>query len=571
MLAKGRGCRTPADTPGVGLALDSVEVRCLVYSAPDAVAHPHRWTAEAARSKFDAMTSGDVPPAAACTPVLRPQDFGIGILFSSIRDAVIVGDAATGRIVLWSPSAERLFGYTAEEALGRLIEILVPESLKPRHRAGLVAYAETGQGPIVDAEAPVEVPALHNDGQILTVELSLSPITTTRVSGRFVLAIVRDVTERKLAETARLASARVDAARAAEDRFRGLFNGAADAILVADAERRYLDANPAALRLLGYGLDELLTLRVEDVVADEPVWTEAEFARMMDEGDWRGELNVRHRDGTLIPVEARATVVPLPTGPVYLSTLRDVSERQEIDRLQGEFMAAVSHDLKNPLTTIRAQAQLLRRRAGRNVLPDPAQLVDDLDVILTSATRLASQLDELQDVARLRAGHALELAYEPTDLVALIREVTTAAQATTGRHGFRIEAPAAELVGHWDSIRLHRVLDNLLGNAIKYSPAGGRIVVTVRQERREDEDWAVLTVQDEGVGIPAVDLGHIFERFRRGSNVAGRFAGTGIGLSGARQIVEQHGGTIAAESEEGRGSTFTVSLPLMPPEPAEEP
>jgi signal transduction histidine kinase len=114
------------------------------------------------------------------------------------------------------------------------------------------------------------------------------------------------------------------------------------------------------------------------------------------------------------------------------------------------------------------------------------------------------------------------------------------------------------------------VLDNLLANAIKYSPAGGRIVVTLGQDQRQGEDWAVLTVQDEGVGIPAVDLAHIFERFRRGSNVTGRFAGTGIGLSGARRIVEQHGGTIAVESEQGRGSMFTVSLPLTPPEPAEE-
>ncbi|HKG25981.1 MAG TPA: PAS domain S-box protein, partial [Thermomicrobiales bacterium] len=170
------------------------------------------------------MTRDDVPPAATCIPVLRPQDFGIGILYSTIRDAVIVGDAATGRIALWSPSAERLFGYTAEEAVGQPIEILVPESLKPRHRAGLAAYAETGHGAIVDAEAPVEVPTLRKDGQALTVELSLSPITTAQVPGRFVLAIVRDVTGRKRAEAARLASARVDAAQAAGQRFRGLFN-----------------------------------------------------------------------------------------------------------------------------------------------------------------------------------------------------------------------------------------------------------------------------------------------------------------------------------------------------------
>ena len=113
---------------------------------------------------------------------------------------------------------------------------------------------------------------------------------------------------------------------------------------------------------------------------------------------------------------------------------------------------------------------------------------------------------------------------------------------------------------------MRRVLDNLLANAIKYSPGGGRIDVALRREARADGAWAVLTVRDEGVGIPAADVAHVFERFRRGSNVTRQFAGTGIGLSGARRIVEQHGGTIEVVSEEGKGSTFTIALPLASPD-----
>jgi PAS domain S-box-containing protein len=512
------------------------------------------------------MTTDGVAPAVARSAALDPHDVGIGILFWSIRDAVIVVEAATGRIVLWSSGAERLFGYAAAEAIGRPLDIAIPRALTSSDPAAIASSATSGQGPLDGSGGSTELPAFRKDGAPLAVEVALSPIATARVPGTFLLAIVRDATERKRSETERLESARSDAARAADKRFRALFNGVADAILVADADRRYLDANPAALRLLGYSRAELLRLRVDDVVAAEPVWAATEFARMIDEGEWRVELNVRHRDGTLIPVEARATVVALPTGPVYLSTLRDISERHELDRLQGEFLAAVSHDLKNPLATIRAQAQLLRRRAGRNALPEPAHLIDDLDVILTSATRLAVQLDELQDVARLRAGHPLELAYEPTDLLVLTEEAATAAQATTGHHRIRFAVPETALVGHWDALRLRRVLDNLLGNAIKYGPGGGRIDLAVRREERGNGAWAVLTVRDEGVGIPAADLPHVFERFRRGSNVARQFAGTGIGLSGARRIVEQHGGTIDVASEEGKGSTFTIALPLTPPE-----
>jgi signal transduction histidine kinase len=123
-----------------------------------------------------------------------------------------------------------------------------------------------------------------------------------------------------------------------------------------------------------------------------------------------------------------------------------------------------------------------------------------------------------------------------------------------------VEAAEDELVGLWDTMRLARVLGNLLDNAIKYSPAGGTITVALGRDERAEGAWAMLAVRDQGMGIPAADLPHIFERFHRGSNVVGRIAG--IGLATARQIVEQHGGTITVESRPNKGSTFTVRLPL---------
>jgi signal transduction histidine kinase len=132
------------------------------------------------------------------------------------------------------------------------------------------------------------------------------------------------------------------------------------------------------------------------------------------------------------------------------------------------------------------------------------------------------------------------------------------------RHQLRVETALAELIGEWDGVRLRRVLDNLLSNAIKYSPAGGPVLVTVAREQIDGGAYAVLAVQDHGVGIPAADLSHIFERFHRASNVQGRISGTGIGLASARQIVEQHGGDLTVRSTEGQGSVFTVLLPLAP-------
>ena len=122
-----------------------------------------------------------------------------------------------------------------------------------------------------------------------------------------------------------------------------------------------------------------------------------------------------------------------------------------------------------------------------------------------------------------------------------------------------------KLVGEWDVARLERVLGNLLSNAIKYSPNGGEIAVSVRAEAGQ----AVLTVQDRGIGIPPADQPRVFERFERARNAVGRIGGSGIGLATSKQIIEQHGGTIAVESREGQGSTFTVRLPLTPPSPME--
>jgi signal transduction histidine kinase len=126
-----------------------------------------------------------------------------------------------------------------------------------------------------------------------------------------------------------------------------------------------------------------------------------------------------------------------------------------------------------------------------------------------------------------------------------------------------VETTERELVGVWDPARLGRVLDNLLSNAVKYSPAGGKVTVSVAREQQAGNNWAVMRVRDQGVGIPAADQPHIFERFRRGANVVGRIAGTGIGLAGASQIVQQHGGSIEVSSQESRGSTFIVRLPLQ--------
>jgi signal transduction histidine kinase len=226
---------------------------------------------------------------------------------------------------------------------------------------------------------------------------------------------------------------------------------------------------------------------------------------------------------------------------------------------KDEFMSTVSHDLKSPLTFIKGMANLRRRRAAAT--PETRPLIDALEQIEGCAGRMAQQLDELVDTGRLQSGTPLELRRDKVDLIALARKAVAEHQHTTDRHALHVSTRLPKLVGEWDELRLGRVLDNLLDNAVKYSPRGGSIKVSIGTT---DDGAAVLSVSDRGEGIPESDLPHIFERFRRGRNVEGRIPGTGIGLAGVQRIVEQHQGTIAVDSKVGVGTTFTVRLPLEP-------
>lgn len=351
-------------------------------------------------------------------------------------------------------------------------------------------------------------------------------------------------------------------AQAAEARYRGLFNGAAESIVAFGADGHLIEANDAAVRLLGYDREELTAIGngggalVGDASALPPIGEE-----LANRGSWQGEVDLRRKDGAIVPVEAHVTRIDLPEGAVYLALWHDVSERKARERFEHEFLGDIAHDLKNPLTAARVQAQMMLRRlrAGRLVVETAGA---GLAAIEANTARMSRRIDELGDIAQLRIGRSLELRPEPTDLVALAQQLAASWRQATERHDIRVAADVPHLIGQWDATRLERVLDNLLSNAVKYSPHGGPIDVRIGRDDVAMGAWAVVTVRDEGIGVPAEDLPSIFERYRRAGNVAGRVAGRGIGLAGAKQIVEQHGGTIDVASEEGCGTTVTVRLPV---------
>ncbi len=235
-----------------------------------------------------------------------------------------------------------------------------------------------------------------------------------------------------------------------------------------------------------------------------------------------------------------------------------VRGREEAARLKDDFLSAAAHDLKTPLTTLVAQTQLMLRRATR--MPDAPADVTALQRMEREAIRLKNLVLELLDASRAEQGRLVGTR-ERVDLAALARQVGQ--RHDSGRHPYRLETNGAAVVGEWDRTRIEQLLENLVENAVKYSPEGGPIEVKVWPN--EDGRMACLTVSDSGIGIPATDVPHLFDRFYRGGNVDDRqFAGMGLGLFICQGIAEQHGGRIWASSRPNRGSTFHVELPLSP-------
>jgi signal transduction histidine kinase len=271
-----------------------------------------------------------------------------------------------------------------------------------------------------------------------------------------------------------------------------------------------------------------------------------------------------------------------------LSIVRDVTDevtaRRAAARAEHDLrtlLFSLSHDIKSPLAVIKGHTQVLRRHiVPRASAPPLDRLTDGLAQIEASALRVAGLVDELVEVATLQEGASLPLHLASVDLVAVVRETIERHQRLADRHQLVADLAVDSLRGLWDAPRLVRVLDNLLGNAIKYSPAGGLITVRVRPgappQGPAAAGWApeadrdsvrrcpgvLVSVEDHGIGIDDHDLAHVFDRFRRGGNVPDTVLGSGIGLTSVEQIVHQHGGTVDIASRVGAGTTVTVWLPL---------
>ncbi len=478
--------------------------------------------------------------------------------------------------ILWANRAElQLLGYGEDEYIGHDIAEFHADGHIINDILRRLSAKETLHG--------YEARLRAKDGTLKHVLISSNVLWDD--DGRFVhtRCFTRDITERKLAE---------EALRESEERNRAVLEQVSEAIFLLDPDtKRFVVANPAFQRLLGYTAHELASMQIYDVLPYDRERIDRTVQRALDSGEYYvSDRLYRRKDGSLVTVEVGITPVSYGGKRVLCQVIRDITGRkkneeernqlleseqsartaaEEALRMRDELLAIVSHDLKNPLAAIKGNVQLARRRVQEASGADSGRVVSILDRIDEAQAKMNMLINELMDFGRLQAGLPLTLQSRPTDLMTLVHEVVTQQQQSTNRHNIRIAANVPELVGSWDAERLERVIANLLSNAVKYSPNGGDITVEVAQETvaagqssEEDETWATITVRDQGLGISDDDMPHIFEWFRRASDVSGRISGAGIGLASSLRAVQQHGGTISVDSQPGVGSIFTVRLPL---------
>jgi PAS domain S-box-containing protein len=543
----------------------------------------------------------------------------LAAIVESSEDAIASKDL-NGILTSWNRGAERLFGYTAAEAIGQPVTMLIPDE-RADEEQGILARIRSGE-----RIEHYETVRRCKDGTLLDISLTVSPIVDTQ--GRIVGAskIARDITERKRAEQALIEQTRtvetinrVSRDLAAELNLEKLVQAVTDAATaLAGAEFAAFFFNVVSEHGESYQLYTLSgapkeafsqfpvprntavfaptfrgegVVRLADVTQDRRYGQSAPYHGMPPghlpvrsylavpvvsrSGEVLGGLILGHSRAGVFTERAEQLVVGIAAqAAIAIDNARLYEDAERAVHVRDDFLATVSHDLKNPLGALKGTAQLLQRRLRRTSLPEAEFVIEGLGRIDETATRMARMINTLLDITRVQMGQSLPLDRQPTDLVALAREVARDFQEATEQHRLQVQTTVAALIGHWDRDRLERVLGNLLSNAIKYSPEGGTVTISLAQEMRAAEAWAVLTVQDHGVGIPVADLPRLFERFQRGRNVQDLITGTGLGLVAARQIVEQHNGTIAVASQEGVGTSVTVRLPLgldPPSDPPESP
>jgi PAS domain S-box-containing protein len=547
----------------------------------------------AATKTLDTMTADAGAEVRRQEALLKTGALQNAILNSANFSSIATDDK--GVIQLFNVGAERMLGYAAADVLNKITpaDISDPQELVVRADT-LSAELGTPIAPGFDAlvfkasrgiEDIYELTYIRKDGSRFPAIVSVTALRNDHGGIIGYLLIGTDNTARKRVEAEQQ---KLDQ-RLRDQHFytRSLIESNIDALMTTDAAGIITDVNRQMEALTGCTRDELIGAPFKNYFTD-PERAAAGIKRVLREKKITNyELTARARDGKMTVVSYNATTFydrdrtlqgvfaaarditerrhieqMLQEKNVELESAKSVAEQtverlEEIEQLKKGFLSTVSHELRTPLTSIRGSLGLLASGAAG---PLPDHVVEVVALAERNAIRLMALIEDILDLERLETGK-IELQMTRVPIASILRRAMESL-AAFGAHGVTVDAPNVSSSIDVDADRIVQVLVNLLSNAVKFSPPGGVVTIAVTV----DGQWTEFRVIDHGRGVPAVHRRAIFERFRQvDPSDAREKGGAGLGLAICKSIVEQHGGSIGVESEEGAGSTFWFRLASLTP------
>ena len=476
-----------------------------------------------------------------------------GEIVAGVRDYAVFTLDVAGHVTSWNAGAENIKGYKAEEIIGKHFSRFYPADAIARNWPGEELKIAAGQGRFEE-----EGWRLRKDGTRFWADVVITALRSPQGKLTGFLKITRDLTERRRHE---------ETLRESEERFRLLVNSVKEyAIFMLDADGCIASWNLGAERIIGYTAAEIIGRSVACLYPAEAAERGApqrDLATVVAHGGM--EINGRRvrKDGTRFWANVVICSVHDLDGKLrgFAQVTRDLTERKQYKELEEsqqrthEFLAMLSHELRNPLAPLKTSVDIMRLRE----LSDPV-MIRARDVIDRQVQHLTHIIDELLDVSRITSGR-IRLTSETLDLESIILRAVEAARPLLDSkgHTLEIETPGSHCWVRGDLTRLTQVFVNLLNNAAKYTPDRGHIDVTIRAADKS----AAVHIRDNGIGIAAELLPRMFDLFTQGDRPLDRTdSGLGVGLALVHRIVSLHGGVVRAFSEGiGHGSELVVTLP----------
>ena len=479
---------------------------------------------------------------------IDPTTLRLAAVIESSDDAII-SQALDGTIESWNRAAERLFGYSADEALGRPIDFIIPPEGQPADRE-LMATIRAG-----GAASHFESVAVTRTGALVPISLAVSPVRTPEGQLIGTSRIARDMSRQRMLEREAL-------------RLAAIVESSDDAIVSKDLNGIVQTWNRAAERMFGYTAEEMVGRPITVIIPadrrseEDLVLSRIRSGRSVD----HFETLRQRKDGSVVEISVTISPIRTANGTIIGASkiVRDISaqrqlvrDAEEANRVKDEFLAMLSHELRTPLNAVLGYTRMLRTGHYGD---DDQRREQAIDIIERNAKMLGQLVSDVLDVSSIVTGK-IRLKPAPCDLVPVVEAAVDIVRPSAEAKGIAlsVRTPDAPITTTCDADRMQQVFWNLLSNAVKFTPRGGRIEVDVASRNEHAE----VAVRDTGAGISPGTLPYVFQRFWQGETAHNRQSGgLGLGLALARHFVELHGGTIRAESPgEGKGATFQVSLP----------